>query len=64
MLVIFFYILFAFYYAASVNLAAVSAKKLYGVIGLSVTLGVYVAIGIIFIALLIISFRASTATQK
>lgn len=63
-LVVFFYILFAFYYAASVHLATDTAKNLFGVTGFAVTLGVYIAIGIIFIALLFISFRASTTTQK
>lgn len=61
-LAIFFYLLFAFYYIASVQLAVITAKEQFGVVGMAVALGFYLGIGIIFIGFLIINFKHSTGT--
>ena len=59
---IFFYLLFLFYYVASVSLAVAKASELFGIIGLSVVLAFYIGIGIMFLAFLIMNYRYSTST--
>ena len=59
---VFFYILFLFYYIASVSLAVETANSQWGVIGFAVTIGFYVGTGILFIGFLGYCFKHSTST--
>jgi hypothetical protein len=59
----FFYLLFVFYYFASSNLAVSLASEKYGVVGMAAVLGLYIAIGIIFLWILFINYKASTSTS-
>ncbi len=59
----FFYILFLFYYSAAVYLAAGSANCSYGMPGLSICLGFYIGIGLIFIVALITNLKYSSSTD-
>lgn len=63
LVVVFFYILFLFYYIASVALAARTCMAKYGIIGFSSILGIYIALGILFVGFLLISFKHSTSTE-
>jgi hypothetical protein len=59
----FFYLLFAFYYVASVVLAIKTAFRQWGPVGLAVSLAVFISVGILFLAFLISSFKRSTSTH-
>lgn len=59
----FFYILFAFYYVASARLAVITASDKCGMVGLAVSVGTFLSVGILFAAFLCSSFRRSTSTQ-
>lgn len=59
---VFFYILFLFYYIASVSLAVEMANSKWGVTGFAVTIGFYVGTGILFIGFLGYCFKHSTST--
>lgn len=59
----FFYLLFLYYYVASVHLASTNARELFGAVGFAVTLAVYVGIGIVFLAFMITNFRFLTQTS-
>ena len=61
---VFFYLLFIFYYLASVALAARMGESKYGVIGFAVTIGVCIAIGGIFLFYLWTGFEYSTRTPE
>ncbi len=63
MLAYFFYLIFLFYYVASVQLAAATASNQWGVIGLAVSLGFYIGIGVVFAAFLIRNYRHTTTTS-
>lgn len=58
-----FFLLSGLYYIASVTLAGELAHSRYGLVGLSVTLGVYVALGIWMATLLIRQVKATTTTR-
>ncbi len=62
LIAIFFYFIFAFYYIAASYLSVVLANDKFKIIGLSVSLGIYLAIGIVFIWFLCLNFNASTRT--
>jgi hypothetical protein len=64
LLTLFFYILWIFYYIASVGLAVQLATAKYQDVGRATVLGTYVGIGIIFVAVLVYSFRQSTSTTR
>lgn len=64
LLAVFFYLLFLFYYVAAVWLAVQLARESYGVVGLAVALGSYIGVGILFVAVLIYSFRYSVSTES
>jgi hypothetical protein len=57
----FFYILFAFYYVASVVLAVTAASK-YEAIGVAASLATYISVGILFVAFLVVSFNRAVST--
>jgi hypothetical protein len=59
----FFFLLFAFYYGASVHLASTTAYESFGLLGLSLTLAAYSAIGIVFSWFFAINFSASIKTD-
>lgn len=61
-LAVFFYLVFVFYYVASVSLAAGMAKVSYGDVGFAVALGAYVALGILSLYFLFSGFRRITTT--
>ena len=60
LVLVFFYILFAFYYVASVSLAAQTCSDKFGTIGFASILGVYIGLGIVFIGFL---FRTALNIQ-
>ena len=64
LLAIFFYLLYAFYYLASVELAVVTANHRWGVIGMAAVLGFYVAVGGGFIWFLAFNYRRSVSTNQ
>jgi hypothetical protein len=59
----FFYLLFAFYYVASVVLAVNTAFKRWAAVGLAVSLATFIPVGILFAFFLCSSFKRSTSTQ-
>lgn len=63
LVVVFFYILFAFYYVASVSLAAQTCNNKFGTIGFASVLGLYIGLGVVFIGFLFRSFKHSTSTK-
>lgn len=61
---IYFYLLFIFYYAASVYLACATAKTNLGIIGFTVILAFYIGVAVVFIAFLVKCFPGSTSTDN
>jgi hypothetical protein len=62
-LLLFFYSLYLLYYVAAAILAIRTAEKDFTHVGMSIAIGVYVAIGLVFFVFLLFTFRRITTTS-